>query len=180
MLYTEWLGRVRSGADDKIWTFGFVYHPNYTDRYLNDLSEFLDWLDRYFIGKTTAEGYTIARYATIGEIAQEFLDWETAHPGASSFSYVRGDARHWVPCGIVQVEVEVVPVAESAQGVIERPGLLRNGIDEYDMGIQIEHYSIPDNAGERTVVECEDRILSVEAAPYPVVKSAVLKDRIRI
>jgi hypothetical protein len=91
MLYTEWLGRVRSGAEDKIWTFGFVYHPNYTDRYLNDLSEFLDWLDRYFIGKTTPEGYTIARYATIGEIAQEFLDWEIAHPGASSFSYVRGE-----------------------------------------------------------------------------------------
>lgn len=91
MLYTEWLTRVRTGADDKIWTFGFVYHPNYTDRYLDDLSEFLDWLDENFIGKTTSQGYTIARYATIGEIAQEFMGWEAANPGVSSFNYVRGD-----------------------------------------------------------------------------------------
>jgi hypothetical protein len=91
MLYAEWLARVRTGAEDKVWTFGFVYHPNYTDKYLQDLGEFLDWLDEYFVGKTTTQGYTIARYATVGEIAEEFYAWETAHLGASSFSYVRGD-----------------------------------------------------------------------------------------
>jgi hypothetical protein len=91
MLYTEWLARVRTGAADKVWTFGFVYHPNYTDRYLVDLSEFLDWLDANFIGKTTPQGYTIARYATVEAIAQEFETWEVANPGISSFSYVRGD-----------------------------------------------------------------------------------------
>ncbi len=91
MLYVEWLARVRTGAEDRVWTFGFVYHPNYTDKYLSDLSAFLDWLDENFIGRTTPEGYSIARYATIGEIAQEFEAWESAHPGTSSFNYVRGD-----------------------------------------------------------------------------------------
>jgi hypothetical protein len=91
MMYAEWLSRVRNGTEDKVWTFGFVYHPNYTDRYMEDLSQFLDWLDTHFIGKTSAQGYTIAKYATIGEIASEFEAWESAHPGTSSFNYMRGD-----------------------------------------------------------------------------------------
>ena len=91
MLYVEWLARIRRGAEDRVWDFGFVYHPNYTDRYIHDLSEFLNWLDENFIGKTTSHGHTIARYATVGDIAREFTAWEAAHPGTSSFSYVRGD-----------------------------------------------------------------------------------------
>jgi hypothetical protein len=91
MLYVEWLARERTGAQDRVWTFGFVYHPNYTDRYLDDLREFLDWLDDNFIGKTAPHGHTIARYATIGEIAREFEAWEAAYPGTSSFTYVRDD-----------------------------------------------------------------------------------------
>jgi hypothetical protein len=91
MLYVEWLARERRGAEDRVWTFGFVYHPNQGDRYNADLTEFLDWLDEYFVGKESPDGHTIARYATVGEIAREFTTWEAAHPGASSFDYVRGD-----------------------------------------------------------------------------------------
>jgi len=89
MLYAEWLTRERTGAEDRVWVFGFVYHPNYGDRYNAELAEFLDWLDEHFIGQTSPHGHTIARYATVGEIAQEFTAWEAAHPGTSSFSYVR-------------------------------------------------------------------------------------------
>jgi hypothetical protein len=91
MLYTEWLSRVRSGANDKVWTFGFVYHPNYTDRYLEDLKVFLDWLDLYFINKTTPEGFTIAEYSTVEDIYDEFIHWEKDNPGVSSFHYIRDD-----------------------------------------------------------------------------------------
>jgi hypothetical protein len=91
LLYTEWLNRVRTGAEDQVWTFGFVYHPNYTDRYMSDLSQFLDWLDEHFIGKKTIHGYTIARYSTVRDIAREFEDWEKTHPGTSSFNYRKGD-----------------------------------------------------------------------------------------
>jgi hypothetical protein len=91
MLYTEWLSRERTGAEDRTWVFGFVYHPNYTDRYHADLVEFLDWLDTHFINRPSPHGNTVARYATIGEIVQEHHAWEAAHPGTSSFSYVRGD-----------------------------------------------------------------------------------------
>jgi len=91
MLYAEWLARERTGAEDRVWAYGFVYHPNYGDRYNVETAAFLDWLDEHFVGQTSPHGNTIARYATVGEIAEEFYAWETAHPGASSFSYVRDD-----------------------------------------------------------------------------------------
>jgi hypothetical protein len=91
MLYAEWLARERSGANDKVWTFGFVVHPNYGDLYNADLVQFLSWLDEHFIGKTSAHGNVIARYASVGEIAAEYEAWEDANPGVSSFSYVRDD-----------------------------------------------------------------------------------------
>lgn len=91
MLYAEWLSRERTGAEDRVWSFGFVYHPNYGDRYNAEITTFLDWLDEYFIGQMSLHGHDIARYATVGEIAEEFYAWEAAHPGASSFNYVRGD-----------------------------------------------------------------------------------------
>ena len=91
MLYVEWLARERTGAEDRVWAFGFVYHPNYGDRYNGELADFLSWLDDHFIGQTSPHGHIIARYATIGEIAQEFTAWEVEHPGASSFSYVLDD-----------------------------------------------------------------------------------------
>ncbi|MBN1148027.1 MAG: hypothetical protein JXA78_12285 [Anaerolineales bacterium] len=91
MLYTEWLSRERRGAEDKVWSFGFVYHPEDGDHFNQELADFLDWLDENFIGKTSPHGDVIARYATAGEIADEFLAWEAAHPGVSSFNYVKGD-----------------------------------------------------------------------------------------
>jgi hypothetical protein len=100
MLYAEWLSRVRRGAEDRVWTFGFIQHPNYSDRYNADISDVLSWLDRYFIGKTTPQGHTIARYATVSEIGEEYLAWEQAHPGALSFSFVRGDVYPYTYAGV--------------------------------------------------------------------------------
>jgi len=91
MLYAEWLSRERTGAEDRVWSIGFVQHPNHGTRYNADLVEFLDWLDKYFIGHKSPYGNTIARYATVGEIVDEFLAWEASHPGVSSFHYVRDD-----------------------------------------------------------------------------------------
>jgi hypothetical protein len=91
LLYAEWLARERSGADDKVWTFGFAVHPNYGDMYNADIQEFLSWLDEHFVGKTSPHGNVIARYASVGEIATEYEVWEDEHPGVSSFSYVRDD-----------------------------------------------------------------------------------------
>ena len=91
MLYAEWLSRERSGAEDRVWTFGFVYHPEDGDVFNAELAEFLSWLDEHFIGQASPHGNVIARYATTGDIAREFETWEAEHPGTSSFSYVIDD-----------------------------------------------------------------------------------------
>jgi hypothetical protein len=91
MLYTEWLNRERTGTNDMVWTFGFVYHPNYGDRYNAELVEFLAWLDTNFVGKVSTHGNIIAQYADISDIAQQFYSWEAENPGKSSFSYVLND-----------------------------------------------------------------------------------------
>jgi hypothetical protein len=91
MLYVEWLSRERRGVEDRVWTFGFVYHPEDGDVFNAELSEFLSWLDAHFIGQTTPHGNVIARYATAGDVAREFETWEAEHPGTSSFTYVRDD-----------------------------------------------------------------------------------------
>jgi hypothetical protein len=91
MLYLEWLNRERTGAEDRVWTFGFVYHPNYGERYNEDVIDFLNWLDRYFVGHSSPYGNQIARYATVAEVGQEYLAWEAEHPNTSSFRYVAGD-----------------------------------------------------------------------------------------
>ncbi len=90
-LYIEWLARERKGAEDRIWSFGFVYHPNHGDRYNNELSEFLEWLDENFIGQDSPYGNTIAQYATVSSIIEDFYAWEQTHPDISSFNFVRGE-----------------------------------------------------------------------------------------
>jgi hypothetical protein len=92
MLYLEWLSRERRGVEDRVWTWGFVFHPEDGDIFNDALTEFLTWLDDNFVGKTSPHGNTIARYATAGDIAQEYQAWEAEYPGVSSFSYVAGDS----------------------------------------------------------------------------------------
>jgi hypothetical protein len=91
MLYAEWLARERSGAEDKVWTYGFVVHPNYGDQYNADIQKFLSWLDEHFIGKASVHGNVIARYSSVGEIAAEYEAWEDKHSGVSSFSFQADD-----------------------------------------------------------------------------------------
>jgi hypothetical protein len=91
MLYVEWLSRERSGAEDRVWSFGFVYHPNYGDAFNAELTEFLTWLDENFVSLASPYGNVIARYATASDIAQEYYAWEDEYPGVSSFSYVLDD-----------------------------------------------------------------------------------------
>ena len=90
-LYVEWLSRERTEQEDKVWTFGVGIHPNYGDEYNEDIVEFLGWLDDNFIGHSSPRGNTVAHYASITEIVDEFLIWEVEHPGVSSFSMVVGD-----------------------------------------------------------------------------------------
>lgn len=88
-----------TGAEDKVWTFG--WHEHLFDLYPTDpkspgrhafrqaVEEMVDWLNDRFIGRITANGNLIARYATVTEVRDAFLAWEAEHPGISSFEFTQ-------------------------------------------------------------------------------------------
>jgi hypothetical protein len=90
MEYVEWLHRQREGLPPKVWVFGIATHACYTAPNREALATMLDWMDEHFIGATTPWGQVIATYATVTEVAEEFLAWEREHPGESSFSWEEG------------------------------------------------------------------------------------------
>ncbi len=91
MLCLEWLSRERRGVEDRVWTFGFVFHPEDGDTFNDGLTDFLTWLDENFVGQTSHHGNQIARCATVTDIAEEYELWEVKLPGTSSFSYLLDD-----------------------------------------------------------------------------------------
>jgi len=95
--FLERLYREYTGQPDKVWTFG--WHEHLFDLYPTGASgsrgyqcreavqQMVDWLNERFIGRTTANGNLVARYATVTQVRDEFLAWEAEHPGVSSFEY---------------------------------------------------------------------------------------------
>ncbi len=115
MCYLEWLHHLRAGLPEKVWVFGIATHDCYNKKHHEEILEMLDWLEQSFVGHTTPDGHTIARYASATEVAEEFFDWEARHPDESSFSWQKG---------------EPYPYTYSAV-----PELLRDA--EYDQEIQL-------------------------------------------
>jgi len=107
-VFLERLYREYTGAEDKIWTFGWHEHlfDLYPEGFTSPIEEepahghpvhafrgavraMVDWLNERFIGRTTANGNLIAQYATMPEVRAAFLAWEREHPGTSSFELTR-------------------------------------------------------------------------------------------
>jgi len=101
-IFLERLYREYTGAEDKIWTFGWHEHlfDLYPEGFTSPIEEepahghpihafrgavraMVDWLNERFIGRTTANGNLIAQYATMPEVWDAFLAWEREHPGTS-------------------------------------------------------------------------------------------------
>jgi len=89
MAFLEWKVHELRG-DGGVWSWGVVHHPNFGDRYNDHIEDFFGWLNKYFIGKETPHGNTIAVYATASEVADAFYEWESKHKEQPSFSYVEG------------------------------------------------------------------------------------------
>jgi len=101
----ERLYREYTGAEDKIWTFGWHEHlfdiypegsqstsaePQHTwNAFRDEVQQMVEWLNERFIGRTTANGHLIAKYATVTEVRDAFLAWEAQHPGTSSFEFIQ-------------------------------------------------------------------------------------------
>jgi len=90
MLYLNW--RCHEGSSDsyRIWTFGWASHthdisPGSQTR--KDVEEFVKWLNDTFVSRRSASGNVIAKWAGRKEVLEAYLDWESTHPGESSFNY---------------------------------------------------------------------------------------------
>jgi hypothetical protein len=92
VLFDEWSVAESTNQDSLdyyIWTFGFLTHLHLmSPYYLNQIEMMLDYLEANYIEHYTNNGNLIGRYATSWEIAQEFIEWESIHPGWSSFNYI--------------------------------------------------------------------------------------------
>lgn len=89
LLYLNWLNAERTGDPlDKVWTYGFLTHDNKSPAALRaELEQWLSWLaDNFGRGKKSLRGNTILQPATLGEVYRDYLSWESAHPGTSSFN----------------------------------------------------------------------------------------------
>lgn len=96
-LYLEWLYQEKNGLPPKVWAFGWHKHTHnlfqddgvYGNRrnLRDEMVEFVQWLNKNFIGKHTKEGSQITRYSNVEETAKEFLKWERCFPQAPSFNY---------------------------------------------------------------------------------------------
>ncbi len=88
LLLNKWY--LESKGIEKVWDIALTlhfYNLNPPDPYDHELSQrrdefkrFVEWMNKYFIGKDV-------KWSTPDEIYEEFIAWENAHPGESSFEY---------------------------------------------------------------------------------------------
>lgn len=96
-LYLERLYRQYHGLESRIWTFGWHEHPKnlfeegeetyYLSLLRDELIDMITWLNENFIGKKDGMGNLVAKYSTINEVYNAFIEWEKEHPNTSSFQY---------------------------------------------------------------------------------------------
>ena len=89
-LYINWRHSERSGAPEKIWTWGWGSHahdfsPESDSR--TDLLDVVDWLEDNFRDRVEPTGTQVMEYATEMQVGDAYEVWEAANPGESSFSF---------------------------------------------------------------------------------------------
>lgn len=91
--YADWLAAEQANQDsidNYVWTFGVLTHDYLlNDYYLEQITAWCDFLDENYLGHYTSNGNLIARNNTAWGIAQEYYQWETEHPGWSSYSLIK-------------------------------------------------------------------------------------------
>jgi len=90
-IYANWKERNRTGAMSKVWSFGWGVHTQDLDSGSESraaIADLIPWLRDEFVSKADATGKPPAKFASYLDIRDEYLAWEAAHPGLSSFNCV--------------------------------------------------------------------------------------------
>jgi len=88
-IYANWKERNRTGVMPKVWSFGWGVHTQDLDSGSESRAAIVDlipWLRDEFVSKADATGKPPAKFASYLDIRDEYLAWEAAHPGISSFN----------------------------------------------------------------------------------------------
>ncbi|MFQ5596189.1 MAG: hypothetical protein ACE5HA_18765, partial [Anaerolineae bacterium] len=180
MIFLEWREHERNGDPDKVWDWGVAYQLNIrTDATHNQNPAFFQWLNDNFIGQTTPRGTTIARYATVRDVYDEFLAWEAANTGVSSFHWEPGDPYPYsMPAMVEKLNGAAYEEAISTwqvQGVsVHR--LSRDGVPVYvlysDAGQQVIDFS-SELAGQLQVTDGQGETQEVPATSLTVTEAPI-------
>jgi len=100
--YLNWRALERQGGSPRVWTFGCATHPEQNPQHRDDIVRFLEWLNANFIGRRSAGGNVIAEYASFGEVAKGFADFERQAPDRSSLSMPRARAYPYPLLGLLE------------------------------------------------------------------------------
>lgn len=89
-LYINWRHAERTGAAEKVWTWGWGGHAHDFSTGSDsrtDLVDVLDWLEDNFRNRVEPSGTQVMEYATHMQTAEVYELWEADHPMESSFLF---------------------------------------------------------------------------------------------
>ncbi|MHB8876805.1 MAG: polysaccharide deacetylase family protein [Myxococcaceae bacterium] len=89
-LYVNWLDAERTGAAPRVWSFGWGVHTQDLDagsQSRDAIAELVPWLHDRMAARASPAGNPQLRFGSYVDVRDEYLAWESAHPGVSSFTY---------------------------------------------------------------------------------------------
>lgn len=87
-LYLNWRHRDRTGAPQRVWTWGYGSHPTEyapTNPTRLALPDWLAWLQLHFVSRVEPTGSQVFAFSTQEEAGAAHQVWEAANPGVESF-----------------------------------------------------------------------------------------------
>jgi hypothetical protein len=89
-LYINWRLADRSGAPEKVWSWGWGSHARDYDLGSDTRTDLLDvvaWIGTNFQSRVEPTGSPVMEWSTHRDAATDYMAWETRNPGVSSFSF---------------------------------------------------------------------------------------------
>ncbi len=160
-LYVNWRFRDRTGAEEKVWCWGWGSHAQDFDLgsvSRADMVDVVSWLDAHFASRTEPTGSDTMVWSTHQATRDAYHAWEAAHPGVSSFSFdsltVDWDEYPWLR-----------PVAEEMAQF--------DWAADLSLGDGVEAYLMADESGDAAVVawsDSGDAVVDLSAWVGPAVR----------
>ena len=153
-LYINWRFNDRTGADEKVWCWGWGSHAKDFDPSDSSRAALVDvvgWLDEHFVDRVEPSGSDTMKWSTHQETRDAYLQWETDNPGTSSFSFdsltVDWNEYPWLR-----------PVAEEMSTF--------DWVADLDLGSNVEAYHLSDGTNDAVIAWTDSGSAVVDLSAY--------------